>query len=1173
MKNVIFILLIFICFHGASFAQIIGNNAEGTLIDTPYNAMSVIRYQCTQNMAIDKMYVKIATSGSGYIKCAVYSDNNGVPDTFLMGTNELTNPGTGWKSFNLTSSLSLTSGTWYHFVLWTNDSGYQIYYTANGVGTPWRSLTYGSWPSFFGTATPWTGGTYCIYAQAPTSPNVSTTSVSNITQTTASSGGNVTADGGASVTARGVCWSTSSNPTTANSKTTDGTGTGTFASSITGLSQNTTYHVRAYATNSAGTSYGSDVQFTTLNTPTVSTTSVSNIAQTTASSGGNVTADGGASVTARGVCWSTSSNPTTANSKTTDGTGTGTFSSSITGLSSNTAYHVRAYATNSAGTSYGSDVLFTTTSAPIAPVGWWKMDETSGTIAPDASGNGHNGTLTNGPTWVTGHTNNAINFDGANDYIVVNNVGVNTTGGQFNTVVFWMYWNGTNAQIPFAWSGNNYCVCLYNSHFGVNTGNGDILGISSTGLSNTWVHVAVVFPNATPSISNTKIYINSALQTLTLWGTPDGSKSATTTVYMGSRNGTYAYFGGKLDEVSIYNSELSAAQISTLYNSSGTPTITTTSVGNITQTTASAGGNVTADGGASVTARGVCWSTSSNPTTANSTTTDGTGTGAFTSSITGLSSNTTYHVRAYATNSAGTSYGSDIQFATLNAAIANYYVSPSGNDNNNGDINHPFYSLNKVWTVISAGDLVYMRGGTYAYDTQQVLTGKNGTAGNLIKIWAYPGETPNITKSGNYTTNAGIFFKGNYVHFKGLEISGYTQITSGNCSGIRVENSNYNIFELLNIHHNGLGMDMPNLGYTEHATGNLILNCDFHHNQDPLTNGDPYGNGDGISLEWITHPEDINTIKGCRSWYNSDDGYDFYKNEGTVIIDSCQAFLNGYIPDTSTTGGDGNGFKLGPTVSGYPSEIKRIFTNTVSFQNRMNGYDLNGGRFRAVFYNNTSYLNGNRGFRMADDAYNESLSHIAKNNIGYQNSSLNGDFSPNSIISNNTFLTDGSGNPNYTVSNSDFLSLNSSSMNSSRQANGSLPDVSFLHLDLSSDLVGGGVDVGLPYLGYHPDLGAYETLDQTKSATIVDDLTANPDLAELKDIFIVYPNPVKDKLTIAIKEKVKQVTLKLYDSKGNKLYECFGNGEIILDMSSYASGLYILQVGIAGELKVVKVAK
>jgi len=211
-------------------------------------------------------------------------------------------------------------------------------------------------------------------------PTVTTTAVSLITSNTASSGGNVISDGGTTVTARGVCWSTSSNPTISDGKTTDGSGTGSFTSSIIGLSPGTTYHVRAYATNSAGTAYGSDVTFATLvTTPTVTTTAVSSITSNSASSGGNVTNDGGAPVTARGVCWSTSSNPTIANSKTTDGTGTGSFTSSLTGLSPRTTYHLRAYATNTAGSGYGNDLSFTTANEDILYV---SSDGDCGTKSP-----------------------------------------------------------------------------------------------------------------------------------------------------------------------------------------------------------------------------------------------------------------------------------------------------------------------------------------------------------------------------------------------------------------------------------------------------------------------------------------------------------------------------------------------------------------------------------------------------------------------------------------------------------------------------------------------------------------------------------------------------------------------------------------------------------------------
>lgn len=197
-----------------------------------------------------------------------------------------------------------------------------------------------------------------------TTPTVITTTASSITSSTASSGGTIVTNGGAAISASGVCWSTSANPTTANSKTTNNATSGSYASSITGLSPGTTYYVRAYATNSAGTSYGSQISFTTAAVaPTVTTTAISNISSTGATSGGTVSATGGAAITANGVCWSTGSNPTTANSCTSNApVQSGSFTSSITGLTEGTTYHVRAYATNSVGTSYGNDVSFTATS-------------------------------------------------------------------------------------------------------------------------------------------------------------------------------------------------------------------------------------------------------------------------------------------------------------------------------------------------------------------------------------------------------------------------------------------------------------------------------------------------------------------------------------------------------------------------------------------------------------------------------------------------------------------------------------------------------------------------------------------------------------------------------------------------------------------------------------------
>ncbi len=205
-------------------------------------------------------------------------------------------------------------------------------------------------------------GDQLSFTTAPLSvASLTTQVVTGITQTTALSGGNITFDGGLEIAERGVCWSTTANPTTNDSKTSDGTGTGEFTSNISGLTGNTAYYVRAYAINEMGTAYGQQVSFTSAPViPVVTTSNPSPTGTTTASGGGNITDDGGSAVTARGVCWSTSANPTITGSKTDDGTGTGIFTSSLTGLLPNTRYHVRAYATNGVGTSYGADKTFYT---------------------------------------------------------------------------------------------------------------------------------------------------------------------------------------------------------------------------------------------------------------------------------------------------------------------------------------------------------------------------------------------------------------------------------------------------------------------------------------------------------------------------------------------------------------------------------------------------------------------------------------------------------------------------------------------------------------------------------------------------------------------------------------------------------------------------------------------
>jgi plastocyanin len=206
----------------------------------------------------------------------------------------------------------------------------------------------------------------CKKKDSLTLASLSTSPVTGVTFTAAISGGTISTDGNAAITEKGVCWSTVSNPTIADSKSSDGSGTGEFTSNITGLTTGTLYYVRAYATNSVGTAYGDEVFFLTAanQLATLTTTTVSLITATTAVSGGSITDDGGSNITARGICWGTSILPAISGSHTSDGTGKGSFVSNLTGLTTGIQYYVRAYATNSTGTSYGNQLSFTANAPP-----------------------------------------------------------------------------------------------------------------------------------------------------------------------------------------------------------------------------------------------------------------------------------------------------------------------------------------------------------------------------------------------------------------------------------------------------------------------------------------------------------------------------------------------------------------------------------------------------------------------------------------------------------------------------------------------------------------------------------------------------------------------------------------------------------------------------------------
>ena len=504
---------------------------------------------------------------------------------------------------------------------------------------------------------------------------VSTDGVTNITQTTATGNGTISAVGLSNPTQHGFVWSTKRNPTTANSKTTDGpvSATGSFTSSMTGLSAGTLYHVRAYATNAAGTTYGADVSFTTLTSvaPTVTTQAVTNIAQTTATGNGNITSLGVPNPTQYGVVWGTALNPTISlSTKTTQGVpaGTGAFTSDITGLTSGTLYHVRAYATNTAGTAYGADVTFTTIAIPAAPsvttLAVTNIAQTTATGNGNITSLGVPNPTQYGVVWDiaanptielstktaqgtpagTGAFTSSITGLTAGTLYYVRAYATNTTGTGYGAEVTF-----TTLVTPVAPTVTTQAVT--NIAQTTATGNGNI---TSLGVPNPTQYGVVWGTSANPTVS---------LSTKTTQGTPGGTGAFTSSI-TGLSPATQYHVRAYATNTAgtAYGADVTFTTLAAVM-----PSVTTLAVTSIARTSATGNGNITSLGVPNPTQYGVVWSTSANPTVALSTkTTQGaaTNTGAFNSSITGLKRGTTYHVRAYVTNAAGTAYGVDITFTT-----------------------------------------------------------------------------------------------------------------------------------------------------------------------------------------------------------------------------------------------------------------------------------------------------------------------------------------------------------------------------------------------------------------------------------------------------------------------------------------------------------------------------
>jgi parallel beta-helix repeat protein len=417
---------------------------------------------------------------------------------------------------------------------------------------------------------------------------------------------------------------------------------------------------------------------------------------------------------------------------------------------------------------------------------------------------------------------------------------------------------------------------------------------------------------------------------------------------------------------------------------------------------------------------------------------------------------------------------------------AEFYVAPNGNDVNVGSKDKPVETIKRAQELASSGDTVYIRGGVYSMREDQIASYQHAYAyvtqldKNGINYLAFPNETPvfdykNI-KPANYRIVA-FYVSGNNIRIKGLEVTGVqvtiTTHTQSECFEIQGSN---NILEQLQLHDNmAIGV------YILNGSNNLILNCDAYRNWDSVSEGGKGGNTDGFGCH-APIGNTNNIFRGCRAWFNSDDGFDLINSHEPVLIDHCWAFYNGYTSDFVGRA-DGNGFKAGgygkTALDKIPNPIPR---NTIQFclavGNKQSGFYANHHLNGNNWYNNSAYRN-KKNYNMLNRKAANTIDrltdvpgwkHIMSNNLGYGATSdeLTDIDKAACMLKNNYF------DLNLTINDSDFLSLDETLLTAPRQADGSLPKNDFFRLNAASDIIDTGTAIGFPFKGKAPDLGCFE---------------------------------------------------------------------------------------------------
>lgn len=351
----------------------------------------------------------------------------------------------------------------------------------------------------------------------------------------------------------------------------------------------------------------------------------------------------------------------------------------------------------------------------------------------------------------------------------------------------------------------------------------------------------------------------------------------------------------------------------------------------------------------------------------------------------------------------------------------------------------------------SAGETIYVRAGTY-YFGDTIDLDANGSSSQMITLSKYPADSGRplfdfsaMSESGS---NRGMMLRGDYWHIYGIDV-----IKAGdNC--LYISGSN-NIVEYSTFSQCAdTGVQLGN-----GASHNLIKNVDSYFNADSALE-----NADGFAAKLDVG--DGNKFYGCRAWNNLDDGFDGYlrgTDNITTTYENTWTIRNGYLKDGSLGAGDGNGFKSGGS-DGKDLKHNAVYINTISAGNAVDGYDHNSNRGKVTIYNAIAYNNGKN---INFSSSNQAAKLTVKNTISVGAS--------DSLKASSTDIAANSWQNGHSATSSDFVSMDIDDLLQPRKADGSLPDVNFFKLVNGSDLIDAGVNVGLPYNGAAPDIGAFES--------------------------------------------------------------------------------------------------